>query len=72
MTTVTTFVTAFVACILLISTAESRLSMKEVSGYTEETWKNMFDNFVAKHRRNYENVEEYDRRFQIYKVIQYK
>ena len=57
-------------CALLFGIVESRLSMNEVSGYTEETWKNMFDDFTVRFNKNYESNEEYNKRLQIYKVKQ--
>ena len=63
-----TVTTLFALCVLLLGVAESRLSMNEVSGYTEEKWKNMFDDFVANFNKNYETTEEYNKRLQIYKV----
>ena len=63
-------VTALALCVLLVRAAKPRLTMNDVSSYTEETWGKKFNDFIAKYKKNYDTTEEYNRRLQIYKVYQ--
>lgn len=56
-------------CVTGINFNERKFSVKEVSLYSEETWKAKFDTFIEKYGKKYDTDEEYNMRFNAYKVI---
>lgn len=56
-------------CVTGINFNEHKFSVKEVSLYSEETWKAKFDTFIEKYGKKYDTDEEYNLRFNAYKVI---
>ena len=55
-------------CAAAITFKSHKYSVSEVSSFTEETWKEKFEAFIAKYGKTYPTTEEYEKRFNAYKV----
>ena len=51
-----------------IKFSSHKYSVSEVSSFTEEMWKAKFEAFMAKYGKSYATTEEYNKRFNAYKV----
>lgn len=70
-----TTVTVIVLLLLCLCYASSdvpkkhRITVAEVSSFSEDDWKTRFDAFIAKYEKKYSTTAEYNKRLDAYKVL---
>lgn len=63
-----TLVVLLAHCTIGIKFNSHKFTVSEVSSFSEDTWKEKFEAFITKYGKKYDTEEEYNKRFNAYKV----